>query len=180
MKVLHLIARMNVGGTARYLSMLSNGLEANGVESSIATGYVQGAEAEDPSVSSVKLHRIAHLGRAINPLNDYRAMQEFKDLVALEKPDIIHSHTFKAGLVARIQKKSLIKAAGKEIKFVHTFHGHLLDDPEFSGLKKFDYSYSRGNIRNKNLMEKLISKTDIVIWWPSRIRRTCWSTHSAD
>ena len=131
MKVLHLIARMNVGGTARYLSMLSNGLEANGVESSIATGYVQGAEAEDPSVNSAKLHRIAHLGRAINPLNDYRAMQELKALVAKEKPDIIHSHTFKAGLVARIQRKSLIKAAGKELMFVHTFHGHLLDDPEF-------------------------------------------------
>ena len=137
MKVLHLIARMNVGGTARYLSMLSNGLEANGVESSIATGYVQGAEAEDPSVNSVKLHRIAHLGRAINPLNDYRAMQEFKHLVTQEKPYIIHSHTFKAGLIARIQKKSLMNAAGKEIKFIHTFHGHLLDDPEFTGLKKF-------------------------------------------
>ena len=137
MKVLHLIARMNVGGTARYLSMLANGLEANGVESSIATGYVQGAEAEDPSVNSVKLHRIAHLGRAINPISDYLALQAFKTLVIKEKPDIIHSHTFKAGLVARIQKKSLIKAAGKEIKFVHTFHGHLLDDPEFSGLKKF-------------------------------------------
>ena len=90
---------------------------SNGVESSVATGYVQGAEAEDPSVGSVKLHRVAHLGRAINPLNDYRAMQEFKDLVAQEKPDIIHSHTFKAGLIARIQRKSLIKAAGKEIKF---------------------------------------------------------------
>ena len=128
---------MNVGGTARYLSMLSNGLEANGIESSIASGYVQGAEAEDPSVNSVQLHRIAHLGRAINPLNDYRAVQEFKALVAQEKPDIIHSHTFKAGLIARIQKKSLIKVAGKDIKFVHTFHGHLLDDPEFSGLKKF-------------------------------------------
>ena len=84
MKVLHLIARMNVGGTARYLSMLSNGLESNGIESSIVTGYVQGAESEDPSVNSVKLNRIAHLGRAINPINDYRAMQEFKDLVVNE------------------------------------------------------------------------------------------------
>ena len=136
MKVLHLIARMNVGGTARYLTMLSNGLEASGIESSIATGFVQGAEAEDPSVADVKIHRIKHLGRAINPIADHKAFKEFEALVAKEKPDIVHSHTFKAGFIARTKRKALIKAAGKEIKFVHTFHGHLLDDPEFSGLKK--------------------------------------------
>lgn len=136
MKVLHVIARMNVGGTARYLSMLSNGLEADGIKSSVATGFVQGAEVEDPSINSVKLHRINHFGRAINPINDYLAAREFKKLVAAERPDVIHSHTFKAGLIARIQKRALIKAAGKEIKFIHTFHGHLLYDPEFSGLKR--------------------------------------------
>ena len=136
MKVLHLIARMNVGGTARYLTMLSNGLEASGIESSIATGFVQGAEAEDPSVAEVKIHRIKHLGRAINPIADHKAFKEFEALVAKTKPDIIHSHTFKAGFIARSKRKALIKAAGKEIKFVHTFHGHLLDDPEFSGPKK--------------------------------------------
>ena len=136
MKVLHLIARMNVGGTARYLTMLSNGLEASGIESSIATGFVQGAEAEDPSVADVKIHRIKHLGRNLNIIADHAAFKEFEELVANVKPDIIHSHTFKAGLIARTRRETFIKAAGKEIKFVHTFHGHLLDDPEFSGLKK--------------------------------------------
>ena len=136
MKVLHLIARMNVGGTARYLTMLSNGLESSGIESSIATGYVQGEEAEDRSVESVKIHRIQNLGRAINPITDHKAYKEFEALVSQIKPDIIHSHTFKAGFIARFRRKSLIKAAGKEVKFVHTFHGHLLDDPEFSGFKK--------------------------------------------
>jgi glycosyltransferase involved in cell wall biosynthesis len=135
-KVLHLIARMNVGGTARYLTMLDAGLNAKGFESSIATGFVQGAESEDPSVTQVKLHRINSLGRAINPIADHKAFKEFEKLVAAEKPDIIHSHTFKAGLIARARRKDLEKAAGKEIKFIHTFHGHLLDDPEFSGPKK--------------------------------------------
>ena len=136
MKVLHLIARMNVGGTARYLTMLSNGLEAHGITSEIATGFVQGAESEDPSIAYVKVHRIQNLGRAINPIADHKAFKEFEALVAKIKPDIIHSHTFKAGFIARARKKSFIKAAGKEIKFIHTFHGHLLDDPEFSGPKK--------------------------------------------
>lgn len=135
MKVLHIIARMNVGGTARYLSMLSKGLEAHGIESAIATGFVQGAEAEDPSVNSAKLYRINHLGRAINPIADRRAMQEIAQLINTEKPDIVHSHTFKAGLLVRAQSKKLLKQ-NPNLKFVHTFHGHLLDDPEFSGNKK--------------------------------------------
>ena len=124
MKVLHLIARMNVGGTARYLTMLDQGLNASGIESSIATGFVQDAEAEDPSVAQVKLHRLNHLGRAINPIADHKALKELIALVAEVKPDIIHSHTFKAGFLARIKPAQLNKAAGKEIKFVHTFHGH--------------------------------------------------------
>lgn len=136
MKVLHLIARMNVGGTARYLTMLLDGLKSHGIESSIATGYVQGSEVEDPSINSVKVHRITNLGRAVNPIADHKAYKEFEALVSQIKPDIIHSHTFKAGFISRFRRKSLIKAIGKEVKFVHTFHGHLLDDPEFSGIKK--------------------------------------------
>lgn len=136
MKVLHVIARMNVGGTARYLSMLSKGLTANGFESAIATGYVQGAEAEDSSVKENKLHRLPDLGRAINLNADLKAMRQLKLLVAQEKPDVIHSHTFKAGFIVRLQRRALNKAAGKNLKFVHTFHGHLLEDPEFKGLRK--------------------------------------------
>ena len=128
---------MTVGGTARYLTMLDAGLNRNGFTSSIATGFVQGAEAEDPSTNEVELHRIKNLGRAIHPIKDHLALNEFLKLVEVEKPDIIHSHTFKAGFLARIKRAQLEKAAGRQIKFVHTFHGHLLDDPEFSGAKKF-------------------------------------------
>ena len=51
------------------------------------------------------------------------------------KPDVLHTHTFKAGFIGRIKTSEINKAAGKRVKFVHTFHGHLFDDPEFSGFK---------------------------------------------
>jgi glycosyltransferase involved in cell wall biosynthesis len=127
MRVLHVIARLNVGGTARYITQLANELPKHGIETLVATGYVQGAEVEDPSAATIKLVRIKSLGRAINPIKDYLAHRQLQKIVKEFKPDIIHSHTFKAGSIVRARKQS--------VPVIHTFHGHLLEDPEFSGFK---------------------------------------------
>ena len=128
MKVLHVIARMNVGGTARYLEELINSAPALKYEAALATGYVQGDEIESPGVSELNSHRIKHLGRAISPMNDLRAYFELKKIVGEVKPDVVHSHTFKAGLLARL--------IPGEFKRVHTFHGHLFEDQSFSAIQK--------------------------------------------
>ena len=127
MRVLHVIARLNVGGTARYITQLANELPKHGIEVLVATGYVQGAESEDPTVANIKLVRIKSLGRSINPIKDHLAHRQLQTIIKEFKPDIIHSHTFKAGLVTRARKQ--------QVPIVHTFHGHLFDDPEFSGFK---------------------------------------------
>jgi glycosyltransferase involved in cell wall biosynthesis len=127
MRVLHVIARLNVGGTARYITQLANELPKHGIETFVATGFVQGAEVEDPSAQSIKLIRIKSMGRSIMPIKDHRARKELEKIIAEVKPDIIHTHTFKAGYVIRIKNQP--------VPVVHTFHGHLLDDPEFSGFK---------------------------------------------
>ena len=125
--VLHVIARLNVGGTARYLTQLAEHLPEHNVKIVIASGYVQGEEVEDPSASQFKIIRIPSLGRAINPLADYKAYKELKRVVADLKPDLIHTHTFKAGLIGRIRDFG--------VPVIHTFHGHLFTDPEFKGAK---------------------------------------------
>jgi glycosyltransferase involved in cell wall biosynthesis len=127
MRVLHVIARLNVGGTARYITQLAHELPQHGIECFVATGFVQGSESEDPSAQSIKLYRISSLGRSINPIKDHLARKQLDRLIAEVKPDIIHTHTFKAGYVIRMKKQP--------VPVVHTFHGHLLDDPEFSGFK---------------------------------------------
>jgi len=127
MRVLHVIARLNVGGTARYITQLANELPKLGIETFLATGYVQGAEVEDPSAQSLDLIRIPALGRSFNPIKDHFAHQQLKKIIQEIKPDIIHSHTFKAGYVVRMKKQP--------VPVIHTFHGHLLADPEFSGFK---------------------------------------------
>jgi glycosyltransferase involved in cell wall biosynthesis len=127
MRVLHVIARLNVGGTARYIAQLANELPKHGIETFVATGFVQGAEVEDPSAQSFDLIRIPSMGRSIRPIKDHFARKQLEKVIADVKPDIIHTHTFKAGYVIRMKQQS--------VPVIHTFHGHLLDDPEFSGLK---------------------------------------------
>jgi glycosyltransferase involved in cell wall biosynthesis len=119
-KVLHVIARMNVGGTARYVGELVKNIP----ESKLATGYVQGSEVEDSCVSELPTIRINHLGRKVSLINDYKAWRELRAIVRTHKPEIIHTHTFKAGLIGRLVSGSH--------KHVHTFHGHLFEDNSFS------------------------------------------------
>ena len=135
MIVLHIIARLNLGGTAKYLITLNDGLNKAGIKSLIATGNVQTGEIEDPGVKKLKPMRIKNLGRKISLTNDLRAAKEVREIILRIKPDIVHTHTFKAGLLVRAQRNRIEEGLGLKIKFVHTFHGHLFDDPEFKGFK---------------------------------------------
>jgi glycosyltransferase involved in cell wall biosynthesis len=127
MRVLHVIARLNVGGTARYITQLANELPKHGIETFVATGFVQGSEVENPSAQTIDLIRVPAMGRSIRPIKDHLARKQLDKIIQEVKPDIIHTHTFKAGYVIRMKKQS--------VPVIHTFHGHLLDDPEFSGFK---------------------------------------------
>jgi glycosyltransferase involved in cell wall biosynthesis len=141
MRVLHVIARLNVGGTARYITQLANELPKHGIESFVATGFVQGAEEEDSSAQTIDLIRVKSMGRSFNPIKDHFARKQLEKIIAEVKPDIIHTHTFKAGYLIRVKKQS--------IPVVHTFHGHLLDDPEFSGFKSTIIAKIEGSLAKK-------------------------------
>jgi glycosyltransferase involved in cell wall biosynthesis len=141
-EVLHVIARMNVGGTARYLEELVAGIP----RSALATGHVQSSEIEDPSVLDLQVVRIHHLGRKISLINDIKAWRELSRIIRDTKPRIVHTHTFKAGLIGR-----LIRGSHKR---VHTFHGHLFEDDSFSRFQQTIILF----------VEKILSKrTDILI-----------------
>jgi hypothetical protein len=100
-----------------------------GYVAELATGYVQQQEIESSGFNKKSTHRIKHLGRKISPINDLRAYFELKKVIAHVNPDVIHSHTFKAGFLARLVPGNF--------KRVHTFHGHLFEDQSFSAIQKF-------------------------------------------
>ncbi len=99
-RVLHVIARFNIGGTARYLDNLLPGL-AEHFETLLAVGHVQGHEIEDSRLEKIDFERIEYLGRRIDPMRDFRAYLKLRKTVKRFKPQIIHSHTFKAGELHR-------------------------------------------------------------------------------
>ena len=150
MVVLQVIARMNLGGTSKYILKLSQELEAIGIKSPIATGYVQNGEIEDPDLKKIKLTRIKHLGRKISPINDLKAMIELHKVILQVRPDIVHTHTFKAGFITRVQRNIIEEKLGKKISFLHTFHGHLFDDPQFKGFKAIIISSIEKSLSKKS------------------------------
>jgi glycosyltransferase involved in cell wall biosynthesis len=141
-KVLHVIARMNVGGTARYVGDLVKNIP----DSALATGHVQGSEIEDPVTNELPIFRVQHMGRKISPVNDIKAWLELRKLIRDLKPEIVHTHTFKAGLLGRL-------VSGNH-KRIHTFHGHLFEDQSFSSIEKFVITHA----------ERFLAKrTDVLI-----------------
>ncbi len=124
-RVLRVIARMNVGGPAVQVSGLMRGFDAQVFEQELVTGYCAADEADylEKVATDVKAVRIDGLGRSIKPRADLTALFAIINEIRRFKPDVIHTHTAKAGVVGRVAS---ILSGHKSVR-VHTFHGHLLN-----------------------------------------------------
>ena len=124
-RVLRIIARMNVGGPAVQVSGLMRGFDQELFKQELLTGYCAADEADylEKVAPDVKAIRIDGLGRSIKPRADLTALFAIVKEIKRFKPDVIHTHTAKAGVVGRIAS---ILSGQKSIR-VHTFHGHLLN-----------------------------------------------------
>jgi glycosyltransferase involved in cell wall biosynthesis len=123
-KVMQVIARMNIGGPAVLVADLVRGFDSQKVDSILVTGFCDINESDylDEVATDVVAIRLPGLGRSISPLKDLNAFFLLLKEIRKFKPDIIHTHTAKAGVLGRLA--GLI--AAPRAKRVHTFHGHLL------------------------------------------------------
>lgn len=123
-KVMQIIARMNVGGPAVIVAELMRGLDSKAFEQVLITGYCDESEADylDKVAIDIPATRIAGLGRSVSPLADLKAFLGLIKTIRKFNPDVIHTHTAKAGVLGRIA--SIV--AGRRAIRIHTFHGHLL------------------------------------------------------
>ena len=123
-KVMQIIARMNVGGPAVIVAELMRGLDSSRFEQILITGYCDETEADylDEVATDITATRIAGLGRSVSPIADLKAFFGLVRTIKTLQPDVIHTHTAKAGALGRLA--SII--AGRGAVRIHTFHGHLL------------------------------------------------------
>ena len=142
---------MNLGGVAVLLADLHESLSAPEFSHTLITGVcaeneidILNGHAEESSIIQIKT-----MGRAPSVLGDISTFFALRKVLKQISPDIVHTHTSKAGVLGRIAAISL----RKNISIVHTYHGHHL------------YGYfSKLIVHMVVLIERLISfKTNLII-----------------
>ncbi len=134
MKIFRIIARLNVGGPARHVVWLTKELQDEEFSSILVAGTVPGGE-EDMSYfareNGVAPIHLPEMSRELS-LKDASSLYKVYRLIKQEKPDVIHTHTAKAGVIGRgagflyrwLTWKTLV-GRPRRVKVVHTFHGHI-------------------------------------------------------
>ena len=126
-RVLRVIARLNMGGPTLHVSYLASGLRERGYETTLVAGSVGPGEqsmAYVPEGLGVHVTTMAHLHREISPLRDLFATFRLARMIRELRPHILHTHASKAGAVGRAA--ALLAGRARPPIIVHTFHGHVL------------------------------------------------------
>lgn len=127
MKIVRIIARLNVGGPARHVVWLTKELNNTDFQSVLIAGTIPEGE-EDmgwfADENGVKPIFIEEMSRELSPKDIVSLWKVYRE-IKKAKPDIIHTHTAKAGTIGRIAGFFYRLFSRKKVKIIHTFHGHI-------------------------------------------------------
>jgi len=121
-KVVRIIARLNVGGPAIHTILLTQGLNPQRFSSILVKGTedeYEGNMLDFALQKGIQPVLIPALQREVKLKKDWDAFWRIFSLIKREKPHIVHTHTAKAGALGRLAAR----LAGVPI-IIHTFHGH--------------------------------------------------------
>jgi len=121
MKIVHVITRLIIGGAQENTVLTCRGLVESGHEVTLIAGTETGPEGSlwpSAEACGCRIIRSTHLRRAISPIADRRAVGELEQAFRTLKPDIVHTHSSKAGILGR----EAARRAGVPV-IVHTIHG---------------------------------------------------------
>ncbi len=126
-RVLRLIARLNMGGPALHVAYLGRGLASRGYETTLVAGSLSHGESSMAFVAEglgVEVVPIRHLYRRLSPFYDALTVLRLVQLMREFRPQILHTHTAKSGAVGRIA--AILAGEARPPIIIHTFHGHVL------------------------------------------------------
>ena len=157
-RVMRVIARMNVGGPAMQVAGLTKLLPRDEFEQRVYAGAVADHEGDFVRLHGLDLNirPLAAAGRSFSSLAEMKLINQLAREMREFRPHIVHSHTAKAGVIARV-------AAGlsrTNPKLVHTFHGHLLTG-------YFSSVMLAGLVQTERFLAK---RTDVLITVGSKVR----------
>jgi glycosyltransferase involved in cell wall biosynthesis len=121
MHICHVITRMIVGGAQENTLFTARGHLEHGHQATLVTGPTSGPEGkllEKVQVPELRVVQIPALTRELAPLADYRAYRALKAHFRAESYDVVHTHSSKAGILARIAATH-----ARVPLVVHTVHG---------------------------------------------------------
>lgn len=121
-KVLQIVNRLNLGGITYNAATIAAHLRPQ-----YETMIVAGMKDDSEESSEFMVHKLGlepvylpDMHREINLRSDYKAYKHLLKIIREFKPDVVHTHAAKAGLIGRLAAKR----AGVKV-IVHTFHGHV-------------------------------------------------------
>jgi glycosyltransferase involved in cell wall biosynthesis len=126
-RVIRVIARLNMGGPALHVAYLTKGLEERGYDTTLVAGSLARGESSMSFVADelgVDVNPLPQLSREISPVYDTLSVLRLVGLIKRTRPHILHTHTAKAGAVGRLA--AALAGDARPPIIVHTFHGHVL------------------------------------------------------
>jgi glycosyltransferase involved in cell wall biosynthesis len=122
MKIVHVITRLILGGAQENTLLTVEGLHRGGRDSTtLVTGPAEGPEGDlfdRANRGGLDVRIVPELVRAIRPAIDLRAYLKLRRLFRELKPDVVHTHSSKAGVLGRAAAW-----AERVPLIVHTIHG---------------------------------------------------------
>jgi len=129
-RIMRIISRLNVGGPAIHVHLLTRGLDPRQFQSVLVTGRISPQEGDMSYLFDNETQKpviIPELQREIRPHLDVFAFFKIFHLLIREKPDVVHTHTAKAGFNSRFAIWLFNRFGTRRILSVHTFHGHVFE-----------------------------------------------------
>jgi glycosyltransferase involved in cell wall biosynthesis len=136
-KILRVVSRLNIGGPTLNVKYLTEGLDSEMYETRLIAGTVSPNEGDMSYITQFDRDTqidVPELQREINIIRDIKALFKVLKIIFDYRPDIIHSHTSKAGTIARCAALIFNLFSKEKTIIVHTYHGHVLEG-YFSALK---------------------------------------------
>jgi glycosyltransferase involved in cell wall biosynthesis len=127
LSIVHVIARLNVGGAALHVLQLAHEQLRRGHDVVVVAGTLAAGEESMEYVADelgVHLVRLPVLQRELSPRADPAAIFALRRIIRQRRPDVLHTHTAKAGATGRLAAVASGRARPRAI--VHTYHGHVL------------------------------------------------------